>query len=312
MTSHPPSYRSMSLPPLEEESTCITTLSQIEGLRPSLSALTPCFTVIQGPSTGEMHKLAQGETILGRSQQATIRVNDDGISRKHIRVWVEGANVDIEDLGSANGTFIEAAQVMKRRLKDGDKIRLGTTTVLKFSYADSVDANFQEQMYEAALRDALTKAFNKKYFIDRLESEFAFAKRHRTPLSVIMIDIDFFKKVNDTYGHLAGDAALVSVAKAAGALVRTEDVFARYGGEEFGIVCRGTLGKNASILGERVRSAVERHVFVWEGQRIPLTVSAGIACFPEYNANTELELLGRADEGLYASKHAGRNRVTLL
>lgn len=297
---------------MEEEATCITTLSQIEGLRPSSNALTPCLTVLQGPGVGEMHKLGQGETILGRSQQATVRINDDGVSRKHVRVWVRGAEVDIEDLGSANGTFINGAAVSKQRLADGDKIRVGTTTVLKFSYADSVDASFQEQMYEAALRDALTKVFNKKYFLDRLESEFAFSKRHKTPLSVIMLDIDFFKKVNDTYGHLAGDAALVSVAKAAGAMVRTEDVFARYGGEEFGIVCRGILGKNATVLGERVRSAVERHVFIWEGVRIPLTVSAGVACYPDFDAANMLELLARADEGLYASKHGGRNRVTLL
>src|SRR5581483_6850222 len=155
------------------------------------------------------------------------------------RVLQIGGEVTIEDLKSANGTVVNGEPVgATAALKDGDKIRLGSTTILKFTYHDHLDESFQQQMYDAALRDALTKAFNKKYFLDRLETELAYAKRHAAHLSLLMIDIDHFKQVNDTYGHLAGDFVLSRIARIALGTVRTEDVFARYGGEEFGVICR--------------------------------------------------------------------------
>src|SRR5262249_14489248 len=156
-----------------------------------------------------------------------VRLIDDGISRKHARVNQEGARVTIEDLQSSNGTYVNGEPVTVSELHDGDKIRLGSTTVLKFSYHDHLDESFQQQMYDAALRDPLTRAFNKKYFIDRLETELAYARRHRQPVSLVMIDVDFFKRVNDTYGHIAGDYVLTRLSRIAVSAVRTEDVFAR-------------------------------------------------------------------------------------
>src|SRR5262249_33437474 len=150
-------------------------------------------------------------------------------------------------------------------LREGDKIQLGSTTILKFTYQDQLDTSFHQHMADAALRDGLTKAFNKKYFLDRLETELAYAKRHHTPLSLLMFDVDHFKNVNDTYGHLAGDYVLAKLAQLTSRTVRAEDVFARYGGEEFGVICRGVTLANAGILAERLRMMVEATSFEHEG-----------------------------------------------
>ena len=160
--------------------------------------------VIAGPNVGEMFKVS-GLTEVGRGQTVGIRIHDTEISRRHARLTVEGDRVLVEDLGSTNGTFVNGQPIDKVALSDGDKIQVGTTTILKFSYHDDLDEQFQRHMYEAALRDGLTGAYNKKYLSDRMESELAYAARHRSPLSLVIFDLDHFKKINDTYGHLAGD-----------------------------------------------------------------------------------------------------------
>ena len=141
--------------------------------------------------------------------------------------------------------------------------------MLKFTYHDSLDELFQRQMYESALRDDLTKTFNKKYFTDRLESEYAFAMRTKSPLSLVVFDLDHFKEVNDTYGHPAGDEVLAEVAHVVAALIRAEDVFARVGGEEFGVICRATDSAQAQAVAERMRQTVAAHQFDADGRIHP-------------------------------------------
>src|SRR4029079_10545516 len=223
------------------------------------------LVVLAGASVGEMYKVEGEKTIIGRGQKAHIRLFDDGISREHAQVLIEGNHIILQDLGSTNGTFCNGLKVDRRELSDGDKILVGSTTILKFTYHDNLDEIFQKQMYESALRDGLTKAFNKKYFTDRLESEFTFAPRHGTPLGLVLFDIDHFKKVNDTHGHQAGDFVLSEISTLLSATLRAEDVFARYGGEEFAVICRGSDGAQTRVVGERLRRAVETHRFVYEG-----------------------------------------------
>lgn len=267
--------------------------------------------VLQGSNVGEMHEIERGEMVLGRGQTASVRLNDEGVSRKHARVIRSGDNYIIEDLNSSNGTLVNGTSVTQRILEDGDKISLGSITILKFTYHDHLDVDFQQRMLDAALRDGLTKAFNKRYFVGRLETELAYAKRHITPLSLVMFDVDHFKRVNDTYGHLAGDYVLMRISKITQNTVRTEDVFARYGGEEFAVLCRGVNLSNAGILGERLRSAMELSTFEHEGTRMPITISVGVAAFPELQIETPEQLIGAADEALYQAKRTGRNRVLL-
>ena len=267
--------------------------------------------VLAGSNRGEMYRVEEGETFLGRGQNATIRLNDDGISRRHARIFQNGGEVVIEDLKSSNGTTVNGTSVSLQTLKDGDKIRLGSTTILKFTYNDHLDESFQQQMFEASTLDGLTKAYNKTWFLKRLDEEIAYARRHQTHLSLLMFDVDHFKRVNDTYGHLAGDYVLQRLAKVAHGTVRTEDVFARYGGEEFGIICRGVPLPSAGVLGERLRSTVEATHFEHGGVRLPITISVGVAGHPELPVETREQLIAAADAALYEAKRGGRNRVLL-
>jgi two-component system, cell cycle response regulator len=302
-----------SRPPEEDlEATRVANLGE---LREELLSRTPrdraYLIVLAGSNVGEMYRLEGAETVIGRASNATIRLNDDGISRRHARLIQLAEEVILEDLKSANGTLVNGEAIAQRSLQDGDKIRLGSTTILKFTYHDHLDESFQQQMYEAALRDGLTKAYNKKYFLDRLETEIAYARRHRADLSLVMFDVDRFKQLNDTWGHLAGDGVLTKLAKLAMGTVRTEDIFARYGGEEFGVICRAVKLANAAILAERLRSLVEHTAFEHEGNRLPVTISVGVAAHPDLAVETATELIAAADEALYEAKRSGRNRVVL-
>jgi two-component system cell cycle response regulator len=270
----------------------------------------PYLVVLAGPNVGEMYAV-EAETFVGRGATATIRLQDDSISRKHVRIVMTGNTARIEDLASANGTLLNGEQISAAVLRDGDKIQLGATTILKFTFHDKLEEDFQRQMYDAALRDPLTKAFNKKYLLDRLSAELAFARRHETLLALVMIDIDHFKNVNDTRGHLAGDHVLSKLAATIQAALRTEDLFARYGGEEFAILCRSATPLHAGIVAERIRTMVEKTSFAYDGRAIPITVSLGVAGYPTVAANTAAELVGVADQALYDAKHSGRNRVVV-
>jgi diguanylate cyclase (GGDEF)-like protein len=265
--------------------------------------------VLAGNNVGEMYKIAKSETTIGRGSQADIHVVDDGISRRHAMIVNKGGEITLKDLGSTNGTFCNGERVTERALSDGDKIQVGSTTILKFTFHDSLDESFQRQMYESALRDGLTKIFNKKYFQDRLESEFAYAVRHSSPLSLVMFDIDHFKKINDTYGHLAGDYALVTLTQVVAQTIRQEDVFARYGGEEFAVICRGVDLQGATQFGERIRRLVQAQLFVYQDVEIRVTISVGVATVPDVGMREPAELIALADEALYEAKRSGRDRV---
>jgi diguanylate cyclase (GGDEF)-like protein len=312
MASDPPFRGRPSLPADEGEATRITSLASLESeLRARRQQVAAYLVVLQGTNVGEMHKIEGPELVIGRAASATVRLNDDGISRRHCRVITIGGQVIIEDLGSANGTLVNGEMIQHHALKEGDKIRLGATTTLKFTYQDKLDESFQQQMIDAALKDGLTRAYNKKFFLDRLETEFAYARRHKTMLSLVMFDVDYFKKINDTYGHLAGDAVLVHLTRITQSTIRTEDVLARYGGEEFAIICRGIPLVNAGVLGERLRARVEAENFDYQGTRLPVTISVGVAALPEANVATASELVRDADSALYEAKRSGRNRVCL-
>ncbi len=271
------------------------------------------FIVLAGSNVGEMYKLDKDELVLGRGRDANVRITEEGISRKHCMVRLLGTgDVMIEDLKSANGTFINGIPIRTHLLQDGDKIQMGSTTILKFTYTDDLDETFQRQMLEAALCDGLTKAYNRKYFHDRLDSEYAYSKRHNSDLTLLIMDIDHFKKFNDTYGHLAGDYVLKEMTKRVKESIRTEDVFARYGGEEFALICRGISLSHGAIVGERLRCLLADKPFIWHGQPLVVTMSVGVAGLPDESIKTPTELISAADKGLYEAKESGRNRVVIF
>jgi diguanylate cyclase (GGDEF)-like protein len=272
-------------------------------------AIAAYLIVLAGSNVGEMYKIEKDQTVMGRGDKVDIRLVDEGISREHAQLVREEGKIVLADMGSTNGTFCNGARVTKQPLSDGDKILLGSTTILKFSYHDKLEEVFQKQMSESALRDGLTKAFNKRYYTERLETEYQYAIRHGTPLSLVFLDIDHFKKINDLHGHQAGDYVLVELAGLVTNALRNEDIFARYGGEEFSIISRGTEIGEAAALAERLRRAVEEHQFDYDGKRIPVTISVGVARAPRPGVHSPAELVAVADETMYEAKRSGRNRV---
>jgi two-component system cell cycle response regulator len=269
-----------------------------------------CFVIIAGTQTGAMYKLDEGETIIGRSKDASIRIDDEGVSRLHAKIIRQpDGTVAIVDLNSTNGTFCNGERVDKHVLRDGDKIQIGTTTIIKFSFQDSLEEDFQRHQYESATRDPLTSCYNKSTFLERLPSEFAFAKHRRKPLSLAMLDIDWFKKINDSYGHLAGDFVLRKLGTVLQEGLRADDFLARYGGEEFALIMREVSKRNALQTAERLRKLVETTTFTHEGKKMAVTISIGVATWPDDSIDSVQNLVKTADKNLYAAKRKGRNKV---
>jgi two-component system, cell cycle response regulator len=271
---------------------------------------------MSGASVGRIYPLSRQRpiTVLGREDMVDVVIVDAEISRRHAAIRYDAAagTFHLNDLDSRNGTWLNGERChTEMRLSVGDKIRLGASAVLRVSHAAEAEAAYAKQMYQAVLRDALTGAFNRRYLDERLESELAFCKRHRIPLSVLFLDLDHFKAVNDTHGHSAGDAALVHVCAILQKQVRSEDVVGRYGGEEFAVVCRQTDEARAAVLGERLRFAVEKGRLALPNGELALTVSVGIAGIPRDGIDTVQKLVDAADDALYEAKRLGRNRVCI-
>ena len=267
-----------------------------------------CLIVVSGSQTGRMFKLdGQAAAVIGRATDAPIRIEDDGVSRHHCKVQSGfDGRIYVEDLRSTNGTFLNGARVGREPLGDGDKLQLGTSTILKFSFQDALDEDFQRRQYEMATRDALTGGYNKKYFLERLVSEFSFAVRHKKPVCLVMFDIDHFKKVNDTHGHAVGDGVLQTLVRTCGLCLRRTDAVGRLGGEEFLILLPDTDEHAAAEVGERLRAVLASSETAAGQPRV--TVSVGVASRRPDTASLE-HLLKRADDALYAAKAAGRNQL---
>jgi two-component system cell cycle response regulator len=271
------------------------------------------LTVLRGENVGALYPLDGEDMVIGRSTEVAVPLPDSSLSRMHARILRSGPTFTIEDLGSTNGTFVDGDRLAApRKLEDGSRIHLGSRTVLHFRLHDAVELEAARQTYALAVRDPLTGVFNRRHLQERLWSEAAFARRHETPLSLILLDIDHFKRINDEHGHAAGDAALCVLAKALADLTRQEDILARYGGEEFALIARGIDREATLALAERMRVAVEAQRLPTEGaEPIKFTVSIGVACC-ELGTDAEAQqMFEAADRALYAAKDGGRNNVSL-
>jgi two-component system cell cycle response regulator len=271
----------------------------------------PCLTVLTGSAAGQMFKLPRGPIVIGRAHNAEVRLVDDGVSRHHARLRLETDQLWVADLESRNGTFVNGVKIEKQTaLRDGDKIQVGRTIVLRFAYHDELDESFHESLLSSALRDPLTKLFNKRYFMDRLDSELKFARRHVAEVSLLMLDVDHFKVINDSHGHLAGDAVLIGLATVLTKTVRNEDVVARFGGEELAVILRAIAIEPAMLLADRLRKTIEQTRVHHNDLELRATASIGVAGYPSTDAQTIEALIEAADQGLYRAKAAGRNKVS--
>ncbi len=298
----------------EEEPSTRTTDATISSALPAMAKQTvrAILTVISGASAGRVHSIGDGVTLIGRAREAQLRFDEAGVSRAHARVTsLGGGRYLLEDLESTNGTFVGGARVEKAELESGDRVNIGPHVTVSFSIVDSQAERMAHELYESAVRDTLTKAHNRRYFIERIGSEIAYARRHSTPLSLVLFDLDHFKRINDDHGHLAGDAVLREVAALVARMIRLEDVFARFGGEEFVVLTRGIEHEGAGRFAERLRVAIEKLEIVAEGAEHKVTISVGYATVSELSPterNAEA-LIRLSDERLYTAKTAGRNRT---
>ena len=285
-----------------------TAVLSLEGMSfPTAHVGTPFLIILAGDGVGRMLRVDE-ELTVGRSPKASVVFTGEGVSRYHARFFRKGDTTFVEDLGSTNGTFVNGARLTApMALTDGDKIQIGASFLLKFSLQDALEQSFQQELYEAALRDPLTQVYNRRALTDRLETELSHVARHGSTLTLLLLDLDHFKRVNDTFGHLAGDHVLRTFASLVSGMIRREDFFARYGGEEFALVGRSMNVDEAQVLAERIRATVANTPIVFDSRLIAITVSVGIA--GTWPGCTMSELVGAADAALYATKHGGRDRV---
>lgn len=280
-------------------------------LRPALVFLTGDLIAVPIP-------LEREEVILGRAIEADVRVNDAKVSRRHARILTvknsENGNTEyiLNDLNSRNGTLINGQKAAKEILHHGDKIIIGEQ-ILRFEMLDEIDREYQRQIHRLLSHDDLTGLLSSRSFFSELRRETAKSRESKKPFCVLMMDIDFFKDVNDTYGHLTGSKTLEEIGVCIMKNLRSGDAAARFGGEEFAaFLLDAELGQGL-VAAERIRSEIENHNFsvIRKGkpsEKHRITISIGVANFPN-DTTDPIELVEMADSALYRAKREGRNRV---
>lgn len=259
--------------------------------------------------SGQLATLNEARTSVGRDETNDLCIADNSVSRNHALIERFGDVYRVTDLGSTNGTCVNEQRVESEDLTPGDRVQFGSY-IYKFMSSNHIEMQYHEAVYSMMTRDGLTGVLNKRYFLDMIGREFQKSLHRGTPISLIIFDIDHFKSVNDTHGHLAGDEVLKELSVRVGKVVAQHDVFARYGGEEFAILLTGVATDEAADVAERCRQACEAEPFTTSVGPLPITISVGVAEFASLaNPQTEDDLVQAADAKLYEAKRGGRNRV---
>jgi two-component system cell cycle response regulator len=270
-----------------------------------------CLVIIHAPEQTDLGKrflINRTVTTIGRGQDNDVVLVSDCVSRKHGRIERQGSELRLLDLGSTNGTYINDVQKLKAAylLRCGDQVMIGDT-IFKYLSGSDIEAQYHEIIFQMTITDGLTGICNRKQLDQVLSADLTQAHRHSRSLSIVMMDIDHFKRINDQYGHLAGDTVLRSVAGLLQKRLRAHDRLGRYGGEEFCLILPETPLEKAAQFADELRLLVAGSEFSTEAHKISVTLSLGVACYTP--GMTVTQLYQRADEQLYAAKHAGRNQV---
>lgn len=283
-----------------------TRVSNVSRIIDKAIATESCLVTIYGRELGRKFPLSGLETTIGRGPENTIVVDMDNVSRRHARVMRSAEGFVMEDLRSTNGTYVNDLEVRRQVLRNGDLIKIGGA-ILKFLQGGNIESLFHEEIYRMTIVDGLTQVSNKRYFLEFIDREMARCSRYSRPLSLILFDIDHFKKINDVHGHLAGDFVLKQLAEMVQKHIRKEEAFARYGGEEFAVLMPETPQSRARIFAEKIRRMVESTSFQYEDRTIEVSVSLGVCEMGTHrDVNTFIQ---SADELLYEAKRTGRNKV---
>jgi len=265
-------------------------------------------TIYPADMLGGTLELGDEPVTIGRSPACEIHFANDSISRKHAVIEKGEDGYTIRDLGSTNGTYVNDVRVDSGRLAAGDRIHIGNH-ILKFLSSSDIEAQYHETVFKIVTSDGLTGAYNKRYLLDALEREIGRSQRFQRSLAVLMMDLDDFKSINDTFGHLVGDAVLQEFGRRVTSIVRCGEIFARYGGEEFALVISETTLEEATEIAERIRKAMAEQPVKTDAGIVEATVSIGLAVYDGREPCTPLLLIRQADARLYEAKNAGRNRV---
>ena len=267
-----------------------------------------CLVVIYGEEMGRRVRVTAEPLIIGRSPKCEVQIDQESVSRNHCRIRFEGGEFLVCDLDSTNGTYVNDDLVQgEGRIRHGDQIKVGRT-ILKFIVGDDVEVEYHEEIYRLMTTDGLTQLNNKRYFDETLDREVARAKRYKRTFSLLVFDVDHFKRINDRLGHLAGDAILRQLGSVLLGRLRVNDVLARIGGEEFGIITPEVGLEGATELANKIRRLIGDTRFEFEGTAVEVTVSAGVAEWqPHYEDPSEL--FKAADAKMYDAKRRGRNQV---
>ena len=254
--------------------------------------------------------LKKGNSVLGRGIEADIRLDDGLISRRHCEISWDGKTVRIRNLNSTNGIFVDGQEVQEAVLDSENRLQIGKM-VLKVDFKDPSEEAFDRELFEAATTDPLTKIANRRTFLDRCAGECALARRNDYYVHTVLIDADHFKKVNDTWGHQAGDMVLKEIARLLKQEKRESDLLARYGGEEFILLLSGIGLEDAYRSAERLRIAIEKQLFIWNDVTVPVTISLGLSSRKGKTIPKIEEMIAEADKLLYIAKENGRNQVAI-
>ncbi len=261
-----------------------------------------------GPGMGTRYALGDTPLVLGRGSDCEIRINDHSVSRRHARIQPGADGYYAVDLQSTNGTYVNDVPASMYKLKDGDYLRIGNC-IYRFLMGGNVETEYHEEIYRLTIIDALTDIHNKRYFLEFLDRELARSSRYERPLSLVIIDIDRFKAINEELGHLGGDFTLRELAARTKGNIRKEELFARYGGEEFAVVLPETSKEGAVKLADRLVKVINQQPFQYEDKTYTVTISAGVATTLGEKNMAPADLIKHADEKLYQAKREGRNRV---
>lgn len=243
--------------------------------------------------------------IVGRDPKSNLMIGENAVSRQHAKLEKTLSGFSITDLESTNGTWINGTKIESQQLQSSDRIRIGGR-VFKYIAADQLEANYHEAVYTMMTKDSLTQAWNKRYLIETLQRELKRRKRTGNDLSLIILDLDFFKNINDTYGHLVGDELLRQIVDRLKSVLREEDILARFGGEEFCVVLTETSSENARTCASRCLDVISEKPFSTAAGDIECSISIGIG--QATDSITCDELIKQADDNLYQAKKQGRNR----
>lgn len=272
--------------------------------------LDPYLVILSGCDRGRHFRLDQQSYVIGRSDDADIVIGDPKISRRHGVFTICKDRILFEDLQSTNGSYLAGVRIEKHWLNLHDRILVGDT-LMRIDYKCYSEAESEQALYRAAYTDALTGILNRGAFMQRALEEFSFCKRNNAFLSIVMCDVDHFKRKNDSFGHPAGDQILKDLSAILAEQMRKEDLLARYGGEEFIMLLRETPADSAAGWAERIRQIIMKYPFAYQGQSIPTTISIGI-CTRRVSAIDSLATIIRvADDALYFAKQKGRNRLEI-